>query len=778
MVNNFLKLIFVLLVVFATPLKAQIAVGDWREHLPYAQTIAVVEGDQNRIYCATPFSLFFVDRTDWSVQRMSRVTGLSDVSISSINYDEQTSTLIIAYENANIDLLNNDKITNISDIKRKSIIGGKRINSIRFREGKAYLCTAFGIVVLDIRRKEIKDTYYIGVDGKAVNVNELEYDENNFYAATDVGIFRASVNSQLLANFQEWHYELGLSQPYAKYNTICKHQGRLFANLSSSLYAKDTIFVKESGNWKVFDTLFNGPNRRIKSYGDTLLLVPDYGYFYFFDSLKAKFNAYTYNQGPNSPVPHLWNGIRVKDGSFWLADKELSLAHNFMPWNFRFFGPNGPAFANAYSMNCYQGNLWVASGGVASDWDNAWTQKGIYGFVNQKWSSINASNTAAFDSIHDVLDVAINPKNTNNIFVASWGKGLLEFNNSVLTNIYNKTNSSLQESVIYPGFTAVGGLCFDASGNLWMTNSSNPMGLVVRKANGSFKSFSLSPNVNSDALSDLVIDDFNQKWIIMPRGNGILVYNDNKTIDNAYDDRNFKISTAVGQGKLPSASVFCLAVDKKGYVWAGTAKGVVVFYSPENVFTGRNFDAQQIYVPQEGITQYLLESEEVTAIAVDGANKKWFGTRSAGVFYMNEEGNHQIHHFTTDNSPLLSNTIFSIAIDDKTGEVFFGTENGIISWRGYATEGGEKNEDVQVFPNPVRPDFNGYIAVNGLVENASIRIADAGGNLVFKGVAEGGQLVWNGKDFSGNRVQTGVYIVFASNEDGSETAVAKIMFIH
>ncbi len=225
--------------------------------------------------------------------------------------------------------------------------------------------------------------------------------------------------------------------------------------------------------------------------------------------------------------------------------------------------------------------------------------------------------------------------------------------------------------------------------------------------------------------------------------------------------------------------VYSLAVDKKGEVWVGTDKGVAVFYSPGLVFSNDNFDSQQIYIEQEGISQYLLESEIVTAIAIDGANNKWFGTRNAGVFQMSEDGTKQIHHFTTDNSPLFSNNIFSIAIDAKSGEVFFGTENGIISYRGEATEGPDYQQDtVIVFPNPVRPDYNGPIAVNGLYQNASIRIADAYGNVVYEGKALGGQAIWNGKDYNGQRVATGVYFVFSSSEKGDYTKVAKILFIH
>lgn len=771
----FIPIYFLLL---SAGLNAQIAIGQWREHLPYSNTTSVTEGDQNRIYCATPYSLFYIDRSEYSMHRLSKVTGLSDVNVSCINFDNESSTLVIAYENANLDLMVHDKIYNLSDIKRKQILGSKRINNIIFKDKKAYLCCGFGVVVLDLIRQEIKETWYIGKNGMPLNINDLTFDTQNYYVATDEGVLLAPINSTNLANFQSWHHENSLVDTIAKYNSIAIYKNQLVVNKSNPTYGTDSILIKKGGNWQLIDSTLDGPNHKIRADGDTFSVTIEFGFRYFFNNLVDQFNAYTYNIGPNSPMPHLNDALRAKDGTFWLADKDLGLAHSWAPWSFNFFLPNGPAHPSQVSMSVFNSKLWVASGGVQSNWDNAGFRQGIYSFINEKWKSYNATNTAAFDSIADVISIAVNPSNPNNVFVGSWGKGLIEFYNGEVFKIYNQTNSSLLDAVNYPGFIGIGGLRFDSKNNLWMTNSANPYGLSVRKTNGSWKSFNLAPVINSDVIGDLVIDQANQKWILLPRGNSIMVFSDNNTIDNPNDDKKIKLGTGVGEGKLPSTSVLSAAVDKNGYLWLGTSKGIAVIYSPENVFNGRNFDSQQIYVEQEGITQYLLQSEEVTAIAVDGSNKKWMGTRGAGVFLMSEDGATQILHFTKDNSPLLSNIIYSIAVDDKTGEVFFGTDNGIISYRSTATEGGEKNDSVIVFPNPVRENYQGLIAISGLVENANFSIADMAGNVVHQGIAEGGQAIWNGKNYAGERVATGVYVVFATNEDGSETAVAKIMFIH
>jgi ligand-binding sensor domain-containing protein len=299
----------------------------------------------------------------------------------------------------------------------------------------------------------------------------------------------------------------------------------------------------------------------------------------------------------------------------------------------------------------------------------------------------------------------------------------------------------------------------------------------VKKTNGTWQAFSLSPYIVDDFISDVVIDQFNQKWIIVPRGKGILVYNDNNTLDNPFDDRIKLLNTNPNNGGLHDAHILSLAVDRNGQVWVGTIKGVAVFYSPENVFSADvNIEAQQIYVEEEGISQYLLESEEVSCIAVDGANNKWFGTNNSGVFYMSEDGTKQIYHFTEENSPLLSNNIFDISIDNESGEVFFGTEKGIVSFRNVATKASETSEKAKVFPNPVKESYNGPIAIKNLTEDANVKITDISSNVVFEGFAEGGQIIWNGTNLNGDRVSTGVYLVFITNEDGSQTMVSKILF--
>jgi ligand-binding sensor domain-containing protein len=758
---------------------AQVGIGQWRDHLPYAKTIAVTEGNNNRIYCATPYGAIYYDRSDNSVTRLNRVTGLSDVNISTLNFDPQTNYLIIAYTNGNIDLYKDDRVINISDIKRKSMVGSKRINQITFRNKLCYLSCDFGIVVLDPVRKEIKDTYYIGPNGSALIINDLTYDDSLFYAATESGLYFAKINNLFLSNYANWSKDTSMKYPNANYNTLAIRKKHLYINMSNPVFGTDTIFEKYQNTWKVFYDTQTGPNSQIKTYGDTLLIVSAYSYVYYWNNMTESFIAYEYNFDgtPVTPIPN--DVVFDHNNEAWIADNANGLVNAPRKWKYSKIKVAGPPTEHSFSMTSSQGHLWVASGGIKSNWSGRYLKRGIYEFYQENWTTYNSKNTPAFDTILDVMKVVVNPQNVNEVFVASWGEGVVKLKNGLVSTIYNKSNSTLQDAINYPDFIGIAGLAYDLNNNLWVTNSANPTGLHMMEPNGTWHAYSLSPLVTSDVIGDLVIDQYDQKWIIMPRGHGIIVYNDNNTPNNIFDDQKKRLGQNVGNGKLPSTGVYSIAVDHEGEIWVGTDKGVAVFYSPGLVFSGDDFDAQQIYIDQEGISQYLLESETVTAIAIDGANRKWFGTRNAGVFLMSDDGTKQIHHFTQANSPLLSDNIYSIAIDEISGEVFFGTQNGIVSFRSDATLGLDYQQDtVQVFPNPVRPEYTGPIAINGLYQNADIRITDAAGNVVYEGKAFGGQAVWNGKNYNGERVMTGVYFVFSSDDEGDYTKVAKILFIH
>ncbi|MDP4291169.1 MAG: two-component regulator propeller domain-containing protein, partial [Bacteroidota bacterium] len=406
---------------------------------------------------------------------------------------------------------------------------------------------------------------------------------------------------------------------------------------------------------------------------------------------------------------------------------------------------------------------------------NIWNRANAFRFSKGKWTSFYNNSTTQLGDVRDYVTLAVDPLNPDHVFVGSWGWGIAEYLNGTLQNQFTDVNSSLRPALAWNIWIGVGGLAFDSQANLWATNSITSNILSVRKSNNTWRSFDLSPYNTIDA-GQLIIDQYDQKWIVLRNNNGLLVFNDNNTIDNPADDKVKNLTNSVGKGNLPGNKVTCIASDKDGVIWIGSDKGVSAIYNPGDVFTGANYDAQTVMVVSGDVLIPLLENETITAIAVDGANQKWFGTANSGAFLISADGSRQILHFTSDNSPLLSNTISCIGIN-VDGEVFFGTDKGMVSYRGTAAEPAVHNSGAFAFPNPVRPNYYGSIAIKGLTMNADVKITDITGHLVYQTKARGGQAIWDGNDLKGKRAVSGVYLVFASNSDGTDTVVTKILIV-
>lgn len=743
------------------------AIGHWRDHFPYHRYISVCEAG-NLVYGATPYSLVSYDKTDHNVRRVNKINGLSDINITSMAYSEPFGTLIVTYKNTNIDLIRGYDIINIPDIKRKQILGNKTINKIKIIDNTAYLLCGFGIVLLNIEKGEITDTYYLGPDGTKINIFDIEKFNQQFFAATDDGIYTADVNNPNLSNFENWTKDISNPHPDDTFNIVTRYRNKLYFNESHSVYNTDTIFVFDGSSWSYFDKPYSYSRGSIREvYGK--LLIANNGDVDIFDSTGTRY-AHIYNYVPEAAQPN--DAILDREGVIWIADNYCGMIRNPVPWTYQKIKFEGPATSRVFSLFSDDGTVWVTPGSFDESWAPMYAQADLYEFTGEKWTAYSTANHA-FDTIFDIIGVAADKNNTSHCYASSWNYGVLELSDGVLTHIYNQYNSSLQPYGS-SDYVRIAGIVTDDNNTLWVTNSNCFKGLSAKTSSGTWYSYYIG---NVMELGNIIIDDYGQKWIVN-RSNGITVFSDNGTLSNTTDDRFKTLSNSEGLGGLPSKNVWCLAKDREGQIWVGTDAGIAVFSSPGNVFSNRNYDAYRILVELDGFFQYLLEFETVTSIAVDGANKKWIGTQNAGVFLVSADGTKQLQHFTTENSPLLSNNINSIAINGETGEVFFGSPYGIVSFKGEATTGGDKNENVYAYPNPVRESYEGYIAIKGLVADADVKITNISGTLIFQTKAEGGQAVWNGMNFKGERAQTGVYIVFATDETGSEKAVSKILFIN
>ena len=739
----------------------EIPIGSWQDHLSYNNSVSVTYGN-DIVYCASESAIFSYDTKEKTIERLNLITGLSDIEITQIKFNTYNNKLIVAYKNGNIDIIDQNKmVTNLSFIKNNtSLTGGKSVNHIYINNQFAYLSTGFGVVVLNTDKNEVYDSYFYGALGVAKNTNAVTFDNVNIYAATDDGVYFADKNSANLADYNQWSKLMDL--PTAKYSNIVYYSGTLVVSKDSPNWESDSIFYKNGAIWQ--NILPYGLNINKLEVFNNNLIVAGSGLTIIDNTFNVIDNIYTHanNFGIDAKGVH-----QDVSGNYWIADATNGLLRQLDNWNVEKILPNGPNTPSAFSIDVQDGNVWMTSGGYGN-----WRNYTPYNYrVKGEWKTVPTSvnDPQNGQSIYSFVSVVINPDNINQVFMGTWGTGLLEFNSNVLTQVFNAQNSVLDSTFF--GTTCVSGMAFDQNKNLWVASSYADEMLAVKTPTNNWYSYSINGTNGLAEYTKLIVDRNNLIWIQDSKNLKTYVFDYKGTLETKTDDRAM-VFIPNGTGEI-----ITFIEDLDGEIWFGTSQGVSVVYNPLNVFSGNEL-IQPVYIQQDGQTQLLLETERVKVIAIDGANRKWFGTENSGVYLMSEDGSEEILHFTTKNSPLFADNIFDIKIDGKTGEVYIATEKGLISYKGTATDAQDDFSNVFVYPNPVREDYFGVIAIRGLVEDTDVRITDISGNLVSQTKSLGGQAIWDGKDLHGNRVQTGVYMVFNASQDGELKKAAKILFIH
>jgi streptogramin lyase len=757
-----------LLLISTSVISQNISIGEWRDELPYREAIAIGVSD-NTVYGVTPFSLFTLNKDDRTMRRYSKINGLSDFGISTLEYSKEKDVVFVAYENTNIDLIKNGNIINISDIKRKQVLGKKTINNVYFDEEIAYLSCGFGIVLIDVVREEVKDTWYIGDQGNTIEVFDITIFNNSIYAATEEGIRKAELNSNNLADFQSWEQIENIPNYEGMFTSIEVQKDKLVVNYHPDNNIDLIYYTTDESSWSLLNTPSNQYTRNICAGDEHLYVVRNYSIELYDDTMGYFRKVYSYEFDDNL----LPSDIVEDNGVFWIADRLHGLVRSTNLYNFENYILNGPQTAGVFDMAAKNERLVVASGGRNDSYGNLYKKDGVFTKSDGTWTNFTKYNTPALDTIFDMVSVAINPINTKEYALGSWGKGLSVYNESGLKSVFNTYNSSLTSVIGYPNILRIGGVVYDKNGNLWVNSAGSNALLHKMDPNGVWTAYELGSASVAD-VGKMSIDSRGYKWIQMRQGgaNYVFVFDENQASGQQLKGLN----GYPNNGNIPGNTVTAVADDLDGEIWLGTDAGIGVIYNPYAIFNGGDFDAQRIIVERDGYAQYLLEAEKVQAIAVNGANQKWIGTQRAGVFLLSPDGQDEIYHFTAENSPLYSNNITSISITDN-GEVFFGTEKGIIAYKEEATPPSIILSDVYAYPNPVRPEYSGAIAIKGLVRDANVKITDIYGGLVHSSQAYGGQAIWDGNNMNGERVRTGVYMVFISDDEGQETLVTKILFV-
>jgi hypothetical protein len=785
------KLLGIIFIAAFFTANAQVQTGSWRTHFSYKEGASVTIG-QNKVWSVASGSLFTYDFDDNSLKTFSKIDGLSDIDIALVRYNTERDFLFIGYENGNIDILKGNTIENFQDIKMSSVTGSKRINNVTFHNNTIYISSDLGIVVFDADRKEVRETYILNSGTGQNPVNGVAIFEGFIYAATDKGLYKCNIDNRNLLNFANWQLETRIPDYDKKFYNTLVFNGRLLAVNVGVQNAQFHLYKLTSG---VFSQVMFGYNyRSLKAAGNKLLLSAYLSVLLYDENLVVEkiINNYAFETIPYAgyEVMRSPDFDYIPEQGFAISDIIHGLVLVRPDETASIVTPDGPSRNSVWDFDISNGVVRVVPGVLTSSWNNTSTPPEVSVFKNNTWSVIERANTPGLTGAIDFVSIVSNPADAEHFYVASYNWGLYEFKGNQFVERYTDQNSSLTTITGLTNFYRINGLVFDINGTLWMNNHEVFNSLSALDANGEWHPINYAEidNAGSDkrnSLGDIIVDpETNNKWMIVPRSNGgVFVFNENGTFGTKSDDKTKFLVLYDGQeDEVISNSVTCIARDKDGSMWVGSDNGIGIYYNPSKVFEQGDFNATRIRLPrindEDNLADFLLDGERITSIAVDGGNRKWIGTANSGALLVSPDGLTIIHHFTEFDSPLPSNSITRIAIDDISGEVFIATAKGLVSFGGDASQGNDSFKNLKAFPNPVRENFTGVVTITGLVENTVVKITDISGNLVYETISNGGSVSWDRRNVFGSYVGTGVYLVYCATRDGAQSAMTKILIIN
>ncbi len=754
-----LSLIFNLLLITATAY-SQRPIGTWKQYMSY-QNASIVAETRNKVFAVYDGSLMAYTPEDHSIKTYSKADGLSDTGISLMAYSQEAEALVIIYgNNSNIDILSNNGFKNISSLKNNSSLQDKTINNVEIDGSLAYLSTAFGVVVLDLKKREIKDTYKL--DFNTFSVCRLV---GYIYANTSTGIYRGP-ESLILNDKRNWEkYIIRTAEEDKSIRKLQVYQDRIvyyFVGSDMGVYYKDS----NGDNHLVEQGLYN----QITTIREQLVLVSPY-YISFFSG----FNSHTAISGGSQGISSLNDATTywLAKGSEGLTGIKKELNSNDFTITTSGIKIDSPKRNLAYQLSYSQNKLLVVGGAGDLNTNRNYTPGTLMVYENDSWFNFDETEISKQSGIDclDFVSSIIDPRDPNHYFVGSWGEGLYEFKDNQLVQLYTIGNSSLEGAGNSKNLVRINGLAYDKDYNLFMTNSMVKDGLDSYSAGKEWVNYYYESLSSVENLRQILIDRRNRKWICIPRESsdaGIFVLDENNkaNFSRSFTDQNGYNINATGY--------YCLAEDLNGIIWVGTDNGPITI-TPQQVAAGT---CSRIIGGETGNQYRLLEGAKIMSIAVDGANRKWIGTEGDGVFCVDMRGEDlQVENFTTENSLLISDNVTSIAINELTGEVFIGTDAGLVSYMSDAISGKSDYSDVYAYPNPVRPAIHDQVVITGLMANSTVKITDLNGNLITQGASNGGSFVWNCTKRNGQKVTSGIYLVLASTPEGDKGVVTKIMVI-
>ncbi|WP_147677716.1 type IX secretion system anionic LPS delivery protein PorZ [Algibacter pacificus] len=756
----------------------------WEGYFSYNKVTDVVVGN-NKIYGASENAIFTFDTQTHHLEEITTVNGLSGETISTIYYSEMYELLVIGYHNGLIEIVfDNGEVLSVVDIVNKTTItdNKKKINHITAYHNYIYLSTGYGISTFDLERLEFGDSYFIGNLGAQIEVRQIAIFEGNIYAAcrNGGGVKKAPITSPNLIDYKNWE-----TIHVAEFYTLQVVQNKLFA----VAFNKWSFEITNQG----FNRLFLLPNLPLSSSSieDKLVITTKNDVFVY----DIDFNLIV-QASKNEEFSTSFNSAKIYADRIYIGTNDFGILSTSIlnPMDYEEIHPDGPLLNIPFSIQAEPNGIWVTYGAYDLFYNpygsGGLNARGVSHLNNGEWINTKYENVFGARVLNDI---SVNPNNANQVFISSFFRGMLEFIDDVPAQIYNQTNSTLESlKISNPNYidVRIGTSTFDQNGILWVTNSkiANPLKSLNPTNNTwvsyDFESLITDKLIQDRGYGDLVVGRDNTKWMASA-DNGLIGFNEN--------NGNSLIKIIDDDGNLPDKAIKALAIDNTNQLWIGTEIGLRVLYNTSNFFTDENLSADEIIIEEDGIAKELLADQFISDIKVDGSNNKWISTMDSGVFYLSSNGQETIYHFTTDNSPLPSNDVKDISIDETNGLIYFATSKGLVSFKSGGSQSTDDLKTVYAYPNPVRPNFDiveKKVKIKNISDNVNIKITDIEGNLVAEAQSrinlrynnynleiDGGTVYWNGKNMANNIVASGVYLIMISDLDTFETKVVKLMVI-
>lgn len=778
---------------------AQLPVGGWTIHSPFGGVSTIAE-TKNMVYYLSVGSLFSVDKRTNEVRSLNISNDLNGGAIKAIYPHPEGKYIIVAYQNCNIDRINDDgSVINISDISDALITGIPAINHVGFGKDRIYVATTFGLVTIDERKNETVETMFSpkSVD-KVFGLGDhvvIAYESKLMAAPSSEHLVSIDKFSLIGGNTSTW--------TFGDYSAVIG-DNRLILTHKSGNNNKALIVDINFGTDKLTYNLFKYNNADVV-FTHLVSLGTDKAF------LSNGTNMFTFGVDTPASAPEvtvfpsilkgqtisafdgldkLWGGNADGICQYDITDRAnpVQLGEKFGKTEFAttncnriFTQPSGEIlFWNEHEQGGYQ----LGFSGTAPLNLTSYTVATYFK---------NATPTINNNTVSQPSWVVADPKEPGVYYVGTWSLGLLRFKDGVMTHQFTSSNSPINSQYSYR-ISYVG---FDTFDNLWITQerpyveNQNIHTIPYSKITDStvtaedWKTFDGSSNIGRCSFGCTLYKTQMQVYAKGFWSNALIFIFSNNT-QSLSDDKVNIVSSYVDQDNksLSFYHIGALCEDKKGRLWVGTDNGVFEITDPSKI-SSDVAQVNHLKVPRNdgtGLADYLLDALTVSCIAVDNSNRKWISTTTSGVYLVSENGDQIIEHYDMNNSILPSNKVFSVACDPNSSSVFFATDAGVVEYNSTSAPASENLDDVYAYPNPVRPDYSGWITVTGLMDNTLVKIADSAGNVFFQGRSEGGMITWDGCNANGDRVKTGVYYVFAShgtsNDSGSDNCVTKIMVIN